>query len=584
MSTHDFTAGDDPAQGDFFTDSEETEPKTDRPEGRRYREAPIRAVGLPEDFVEQVGGPFTVCDTFRTDLFAAARAAYLMRRTAASEAEVLEYPESRFPWLEDMDFHAVKGKGTIIKSLQGFAEDIWRRIYKQALPEGNPLDTEEFELLYDRTRRSIQRSVHLRNKGPAVPHENKFVRDLHGRRLSLSPKLEAAAQGRPAPLPPPFVRCAGPRASDERNLWSRVEQRVARREDFHRALSKAVVASRVDGRRRTANGRRFEKKHERQATDRPQYISVGRWRPGEAERQDQEDCAVRVPWLIADIDSPFRKGRRWCVGRAQVLLRLLGKHGADLSNVSVAYSGNCSVHVRIPDGTIGCPVYQNARAAADAIERFFEGLCQGEETLRDAIDGNLFYPGHLIRVIGSVHPRTGRRVVGTDGETFLEKPPEFLFSHAEREFQYSRPERYPLPRRAAFSPPLSRLHTPPDTGLNTPPKGASSGEPKGIGVRQSESVYEGGNGSGVDRGLVLDRVRGGVEKGEDWGTDADPRYVGRNWASLFVSHEQLRKKAGPARAWRAVRDWNERNDPPLDERELKAVFKRALEYRSPALT
>lgn len=577
MSTHDFTAGDDPAQKDFFVDPEEVEPEVDRPEGRRYREAPVRAVDLAKGFVEQVGGPFTICGTIRTELLAASRAAYLKRRTAASEAEALEYPVRKHPWLEDKEFYAVKEKDTIIKSFQGFAEDIWIRIYKRALPEGDPLEDEEFERHYNRVRRAIHRFDHLEVEGPAVAHPNKLVRDLHGRRLSLSFDLDVAAFKRPAPLPPSFVRCTGPEPSAERGLWARVEQEIARREAFHRDLSKAIVASRVDGRRSTANGRRFEKKNEREGKDSPQYISVGCWRSGEAERQDRKDCAVRVPWLIADIDPPFQKGRRWCAGRAQTLLRLLDDHGADLSDVVVSYSGNSSTHIRIPDGMVGCPVYRNALAAADAIERFFDGLCRGHETLRGAIDGNLFSPGHLIRVIGSIHPTTGRRVVGTDGQRFLTKPPEFLFYHSEREFRYSRPERYPLPRRADFCPSLTRLMKPGEGDLNTPSGEASQAGKTSEDVRQSDSPS--GRGDGVDQRLVLDRVRMGVKEGEDWGTGIDPRYVGRNWAALFVAHEQLREKKGQSRAWRAVRDWNERNDPPLSEGELRDVFDNAAEFR-----
>ena len=135
MSTHDFGAGDDPAQQDLFIDPEEMEPEADYPEGRRYREAPIRAVDLPKPFIEEAGSAFTNLGTIRTELLVAARAAYLLRRSDASSADALLYPE-RKPGFEKYDFYAEKKEGTLIKSLQGFAEDIWRRVYKKAVPEG----------------------------------------------------------------------------------------------------------------------------------------------------------------------------------------------------------------------------------------------------------------------------------------------------------------------------------------------------------------------------------------------------------------------------------------------------------------
>jgi hypothetical protein len=578
MSTHDFRAGDDPAQRHLFVDPEEIEPEIDRPEGRRYREAPIRAVDLPKPFIEEVGGAFTNLGTIRTELLVAARAAYLLRRSEASSADALLYPE-RKPGFEKYDFYAEKKEGTLIKSLQGFAEDIWRRVYKKAVPEGKPTDDPEFEAFYDSVRMQIARSSHVNVLGPAVAHPNSLVQDYHGRRIALSDGLEQAAEGHFAPAQPRFVRCRGPEQDETTDLWTYIERVTAQKNDLHRSFSKALTASRLDRRHRTAEGRRFERQHQRDGIDGPSYVSVGRWRPEEIGRTDRPSCAVRVPWIIADIDPPFGKGRYWCARQARVLLCLLRERGVDLSDVVVSYSGNSSIHVRLPDGFIGCPLYQNAQAAAKTIQQLFGRLCKGNETLLAAVDGNLFHPGHLIRVIGSVHPRTGRRVVGTDGRTFLRKPSEFLFYHAERDFQYSPPKRYPLPRRASFTKGLSQLLKPGREDANPPRQAGSQEGGEDKGVRQSRSGYGRGSAGGTDCRLVLDRVRPGVAEGEDWGTDIDPRYVGRNWAALFVAHEQLRQKGEPARAWRAVRDWNRRNEPPLDGDELTGVFEKALRFR-----
>lgn len=591
MSTHDPRAGDDPAQRDLYIDPEEMEPEIDRPEGRRYRDAPTRAVDLPKAFIEEAGGVFTNLDTPRKELLVAAQAAYLLRRSEASDADALLYPE-RKPGFEKYDFYAEKREGTFIKSFQGFAEDIWRRIRKKAVPEGKPTEDPEFEAFYNGVRMQTHRSKHLEVLGPAVAHPNPLVQDYHGRRIALSDALEQAAEGRPAPAQPRFVRCQGPLPDGTTDLWTHVERVIARREDLHQSFSKALTASRLDRCHRTAEGRRFERQHQRDGTDGPRYVSVGRWRFDEAGRQDRSECVVRVPWLIADLDPPIGEGRYWCAKQARILLRLLRERGVDLSDVVVSYSGNSSVHVRLPDGLLGCPLYQNAQAAAETVQQLFGHLCEENDceengALLEAVDGNLFYPGHLIRVIGSVHPRTGRRVVGTDGQTFLRKPSKFLFYHAERDFEYSPPKRYPLPRRVGFAKGFFRLLKPDQEDLNTlpqtgPQEGPQEGPEeggKGSGVRQSKSRCGDGSAGGVDRRLVLDRVRDGVVEGEDWGADIEPRYVGRNWAALFVAHEQLRQKEDLARAWRAVRDWNRRNEPPLSEDELKDVFEKTVRFR-----
>jgi hypothetical protein len=549
-------------------------PKVDEPEGRLYRAAPVETVALPDSFVEAVGGAFTRKGTPRLELLCAARGAYVQRRSDAAASDVLQF---------DTGAYAFREEGEHIKSIQSHAEDIWRRVYKRPIPEGNPLDNSGFRTLYDRTRRALKRSDLLEDRGPAVPDPNKRVQDAHGKRWSLSDRLREAESGTESAAPPQLTRCKGEGpdrgASD---VWTRVERRVAQESELHREFTHAVTASALDGPRRTAHARRFERRHAREGGDRPRYVTVGRWHPEAVGRSDRRKQAVRVPWIVAEIDGRNESGEKDRAASdrlARRLLRRLDSFGVDLSDVVVSYSGNASIHVRIPDGAVGCPIYRDGRAAKESIQRFFDRLCGSDSELRTAIDDACTRPGQLIRAVGSIHEATGRQTVGTTADRFLEKPAAFLWSLSEPQFQYSPPERYPVPRRAAFVPGLSALLSPPSNpNLDAPETPNSEGSSK-TNVQQCVSGER-----GVSDGAVFalrDRLRGGVGEGEPWGLDVGrPEVVGRNWAALFFSHLVLAEKESREGAWRIVRDWNRRfNAPPLPESELRGVFERAADFQ-----
>jgi hypothetical protein len=520
-------------------------------------------VGLTSSFVEDAGGAFTRKGTPRLEVLAAARAAFLQRKADSADTDALEF---------DSGAYSLREPGTFIKSIQGFAEDVWGRVYKRSVPEGDPLDDEEFSRLYRRVQASLRRSDLLTDEGPAVPDPNKQVQDRHGKRWALSEALQDAESGRESADPPPFVRCKGDTLdTDTEDVWTRVERRVTREEDLHTEFTHAVTARELNGPRWTGDGRRFERRHAREGGNVPRYLTVGRWRPEAVDRPDRRRQAVRVPWIVAEIDGRDNRGRkdRAVSDRlARRLLRRLDAFGVDLSDVVVSYSGNASIHIRIPDGAVGCPIYQNAQAAQESIGQFFDRLCGADDALRTAIDDACFRPGQLIRAIGSTHETTGRQTVSTTGETFLEKPASFLWSLSEPQFQYSPPERFPLPRRALFVPALSALLTP--TSMPSSDRD----------VRTNVSQYVSG-GRGVSSGGVVDRLRGGVHEGEPWGMDVGrPEAVGRNWATLYFSHAVLAEQASGESAWRIVQDWNRRfNDPSLPESELRTVFEHAARFQ-----
>lgn len=546
-----------------YLDGIET-PDVEAPTDRRYRDAPVRTARLSSSFAEEAGGALTRKGTPRLDLLAAARAAYIQGKADENDSDALRFGSGA---------HSVRREGTHVKSIQGHAEDVWRRIYKRPVPEGDPLDHEEFHRLYRRMQASLRRTDLLEDRGAAIDDPNKKVRDKHGKRWALSVGLDEA-RGEPAD-PPPFVRCAGEapsaeKESGEAGVWSRVERQVAREEDLHQEFTHAITASQLDGRRYTANARRWERRYAREGSERPRYRTIGQWRPEATGQPERHEQAVRVPWIVAEIDGRDKDGKkdRGASDRlARRLLRRLKEFGVDLSGVMVSYSGNASIHVRIPDGAVGCPIYRNAQSAKESLSRFFDRLCGQDKALRQAIDNACLRPGQLIRAIGSVHEATGRRTVGCTAGTFLSKPASFLFSLSEPQFEYSPPRAFPLPRRASFVPVLSALLDPPNTSRDSGPEKTN--------VSQSISPQE-----GVGCRSVIGRVKRGVREGEPWGPDVGrPCAVGRNWAALFVTHDVLRRTGGKESAWGKVWHWNRYNDPSLPEKELRAVFEKACQYQ-----
>lgn len=527
-------------------------PKTDDPHGRKYRAAPVQAVDLPESFVDRVGGAFTRKGTLRLDVLAASRAAFLQRKADAADTDALTFDSGEW---------APRKEGQHVKSIQGHAEDVWRRIYKRPVPEGDPLDSSDFRRFYDRTRRALKRSELLVDEGTAVQCPGKKRRDKHGKRWSLSGGLREAQSGRETADPPSVVRCKGEpveadQSEDEADVWTRVERRYAREEELHREFSHARTARRVDESRwdhRTAKARRWERRHARDGTGAPRHVSIGRWREEAVGRDDTRRQWIRTPWLVAELDADTRAENDRLARR---LCKRLGEAGADLSAVLVAYSGNRSLHVRIPDGMLGCPLYRNTDVARRRIESFFRHLCEDDPGVLDALDVGVCSPARTIRAIGSVHPDTGRHTIAATADTFLDKPRCYLWHLSEPQFEYTPPESYPLPRRAGFIPALSALLIPPGTR----PQNASSTRGSELNVQQYSSEWKGR----IVRG---DGTVNGVEEGC------------RNEAALYVSHRMLTLCRGQAEAWRRVQSWNEKNDPPLPDRELQTVFEHAARYR-----
>ena len=246
---------------------------------------------------------------------------------------------------------------------------------------------------------------------------------------------------------------------------------------------------------------------------------------------------------------------------ARRLCRRLEEKGADPSSLLVSYSGNKSIHVRIPDGLIGCPLYRDSRSCRQKIRQFFRELCGEDRELYRRLDSALFSPNQLIRAVGTRHEKSGRRCVATDGRTYLDKPPCYLWHLAEPQFEYTPPESYPLPRRVDFAPALAALLETPDSSTDS---ALSESE------CSTEEVPSAGGGRGRV-GIVGGRSADGVPEGVEEGI--------RNMSAVYVAHEMFRRCPTARVAWRMLRRWNQKNDPPLPKRELRGVFEKVKRWR-----
>ena len=406
------------------------------------------------------------------------------------ESEVLppsRYPPSRYQYVNAYSgrSHVVERRpGTIVKSIQGIAEDLYQRIYKRLPPRQDPLEDPAFRRVYERVvkamrrlnarepsarasnvkaaptngdanravnadkavnhkatpnqhhslqRRSLQRPSQRRplveHIGPAVPSANKLVCDRNGQRWQVHPTL---LKGNPQTAravrttgPEPNVNQAGPTLDPLRAA----EELHVHRASLHQQFTagwKSQIRQGAWTQPVPREARRSQVHIATRGSDYPSFMSLGRWHADEIRRR-HPDSAVTVPWIIADIDG---SDRYTSYQHAHTLCTLLKRYGADPAHIQVAYTGGKGFHVWIPHGLVGCPIYQDAEAAQVLIGQFFDRLCEGHPELRQAIDNMAMRPRQPIRMIGSTR-QNGHRCVATTADVFMEEHPLVLFGHSD---------------------------------------------------------------------------------------------------------------------------------------------------------
>jgi hypothetical protein len=383
---------------------------------------------------------------------------------------------------------------------------------------------------------------------------------------------------------------------------------VARSEELHEEFSHAVTCSRVEGSRRTADAVRLTQRTAREGRERPGYASAGTFRPSEIHRQHDRQagrpCAFR--WVTADIDATDPKAgersRERAFTLARRLLDRLEDRGLDPEDVSITDTGGYGVHVRIPAGALGNPVFRSEHRAATLLRTFWRRLCGDDAELLSALDFTACRPGQLLRLPGTLHPDTGRRAVAVTGRQLRAFGSGYIYELTTAA-TYSPaclpdPTNAPFARRLAAllyrfgvqrslplrSEPPSKSHTGvnPHTDTDTTADAHRRTEADALSVRR---LPERGGGKAAEKALpaaTLRRLREPVAEGEAWGADVGwPRAVGRH----FAANQLARHLAASQPSWtrerveRAVEGWNEeKNRPPLPRNQVRTAVRSAWRY------
>jgi hypothetical protein len=444
--------------------------------------------------------------------------------------------------------------GVFQKSIQGFTEDIRERLWKQTTPEG--LDDPGARRQYERHRKGLGRIAdYLQCMGPAVDGPTKYHRDVNGKLWTVTDKLTGTSPGAD---PAPLVRCTGPEpridwTAEEIDPLEALERLVPHREELHREFSEAIrqrAHGKPDGRRvfeRPAyvTGRRSAEYYARKGSDRAAFVSVGRWRPGEGERRDLRP-AVTVPWLTLEIDgrdAHGRKSRTESVRHARAIVRRLLTYTGTPDALQLSFSGSASVHIRIAHSVVGCPIYTTEREARRALHRFTDALLADMPDARAAVDDACLNPRQVVRAIGSTHQHGGRCIPLTVRELLHTDP---LTWWAQSDGAPHTPHTLPDPNTAGtFSPALYRLLTREPAHHAAHTQGRKG---RGGATMCCKPLNSGG---------VIASIRGGVAEGRR-----------NDSAYLMALYLLTNGREPPGSAWERLKEWNERNAPPLGLAEL----------------
>lgn len=540
---------------------------------------------LPREVVEGIGFR-TRKGNIRYDLCHLARAYHLYTRYK-DVTEPLTYRQGVVVEQHELEF---------IASIQSFAEAAYRRFFKCVLfPDntivGHPTFEQFLQSTYKDFDRRVTASSYLYDLGHAASDEVVMGkgRDLFGKRWSMAgcPIDEASERLKEDP-PRPMVLCAPP--PDEKALeadsiavMSYCEGLVAHEYQLHRAFTHSKTWYGEGSPWRTAawlpwQQQGLRKRETRKRKER--HVSIGAFREQEARTADpvvKQQRACIMPYLVAEIDAPDAQAS---MNYADLLIQRLKRLGADLSQVVVSFSGNRSFHVRIPMGMVGNPIFSSATEATRITREFFllitEGLTGAHGTLISVLDSSVFSPNHMIRAVGSIHPKTGRFCVGYSGEDYLKLMLWEIEAHSEFSATRSRAERVPEWARRKYEmdqpPKLARLR------LHDPSEATVVPELLFALMLAADAVSSSPEGP-VFKG-VIQVIKNGVGRGEEYYEGR----VGRNRAALDMSLYCLAWSSSEHEAWERVTEWNRLNTPPLGEHpedekgELAYVFERARRY------
>ena len=275
----------------------------------------------------------------------------------------------------------------------------------------------------------------------------------------------------------------------------------------------------------------------------PGHVGVGAFRRADAQKESA-DRPYWCPYFVFDIDEGGPWMARYYATRIRDDLLALG---CPRNAISVAFTGGRGYHVHVPSGVLGDPIFRDAQAGKAVLT----SLAASVTTV--PVDANLFSPASSVRAIGTVHEDTGRsKVVVNDRELEALDP-----SQIEAVSRTYRPVDLPHPRSFRPVPRLVDLLR------------KSAEDHRGVARRLSRRPPKVSGGFPAS----LQRAARGVGEGERWGDS----FSGRNTAAFNIAMYSLERMGWtPEGVWSFLLEVNERNDPPLPERELRDAFESAV--------
>jgi hypothetical protein len=278
--------------------------------------------------------------------------------------------------------------------------------------------------------------------------------------------------------------------------------------------------------------------------DYPAFTTVGRWMAkGHALNRK---TPVFLPWIYFDIDNPEPMDS-W--SEAQNVIDALEYRGYDIDNVVVAFSGRKGFHVQVPSYQFGAPVFASARAARWFARIFIRDVTSDYQF---DVDESPSSPLTLIRLIGSKHGKTDA----------------YKTAHFASDFRT-------MSMSEAFA--GIREHTPFDH-IYQSRKGRPTGERFGhvklvcerMKERKKEHEEERKRSGGEKAGTVIKNIKRGLREGETFGDKYF--HVGRENGAFILACWFLER--GSRRwAYNRLKEWNDKNDPPLPQDRLQAQFR-----------
>lgn len=482
---------------------------------------------LPAELLEEISETTRV-GSARFELMILSHLAYSYALTEPGEVQY------------EQGFTVAIDENQFIQTMQTTAEDGYARWFgcsdRSEIENQDGTRTKAFDTFYKRVVRGYKRLLHDGWLFMAGYVNDKF-KGIYGTIWELESKLKLCADRLPDCPPPPPVLVHADVSID--GPYVNAVDRIGRH------FLSGTSAEYTQGECCTAvNDRGTYHDHndwcEVMADVQPEssrHISIGAFKPKDT-RFITEETPCTVPWVILEAESGDLFDRYEATGR---MLETMDAEGVDLSKVVVTFSGNKSFHIRIPQGMFGNPVYRSTDECRRTLSRF------AYNHFDEHLDTNLFDPRHLIRCTGTKHEK-GSYTCAIQGDAFLTMRLERFLEiasqgspwnpHKEIKPRYVKPNHWLMTELIDASESLDRFWI--------------------MDYNDAPTVSESG---------AFKAAMQGCEEGEQW----HEKHSGRN-KLVFVAACALLGKYDEFSAYDELLKVNDRNSPPLPEKEVKSCF------------